>query len=65
MRSPPPARTRGRPLSASWNTTGSTDGLYDVRVTVRDAAGNDSSPSVVTGRRVDNTKHCHHASGVP
>jgi hypothetical protein len=53
------------PVSASWNTTGNADGLYDVRVTVRDAAGNDSSPSVVTGRRVDNTKPVTTASGVP
>ena len=52
-------------VSASWNTTGVADGLYDVRVTVRDAAGNDSSPSVVTGRRVDNTKPVTTASGVP
>ena len=53
------------PVSASWNTTGVADGVYDVRVTVRDAAANDSSPSVVTGRRVDNTKPVTVANGVP
>ncbi|HZL01495.1 MAG TPA: Ig-like domain-containing protein, partial [Cellulomonas sp.] len=54
-----------QPASASWNTTGVADGLYDIRVTVRDAAGNDSSPSVVSSRRVDNTKPVTSASGVP
>src|SRR5205814_3759977 len=53
------------PVPASWNTTGISDGLYDVRVSVRDAAGNDSSPSTVAGRRVDNTKPVTTASGVP
>ncbi len=49
----------------AWNTTGVVDGLYDVRVTVRDAAGNDSTPSIVGSRRVDNTKPVTTASGVP
>ena len=51
--------------AASWNTTGVTDGLYDVRATVTDAAGNVSAPSVVTARRVDNTPPATTASGVP
>jgi len=54
-----------QPASATWNTTGVADGLYDIRVTVRDAAGNDSTPSVVSSRRVDNTKPVTTASGVP
>ena len=54
-----------QPVGASWNTTGVTDGLYDVRATVTDAAGNVSTPSVVTARRVDNTPPVTTASGVP
>ena len=53
------------PAPATWNTTGVADGMYDVRATVTDAAGNVSSPSVVTARRVDNTKPVTTASGVP
>jgi hypothetical protein len=52
-------------VSPSWNTTGVSDGLYDIRVIVSDAAGNDSTASVVTGRRVDNTKPATSASGIP
>ena len=53
------------PVSASWNTAGVADGLYDIRVTVRDAAGNDSTPSVVGSRHVDNAPPTTTASGVP
>jgi chitinase len=42
------------PYSCSWNTTGVTDGSYDVRATATDNAGN-STTSTVTGRIVDNT----------
>jgi chitinase len=38
----------------SWDTTGVTDGLYDVRSVARDAAGNETGSAVVTNRRVDN-----------
>ena len=54
-----------QPVGASWNTTGGPDGLYDIRATVTDAAGNVSTPSVVTARRVDNTPPSTTASGVP
>ena len=54
-----------QPVGASWNTTGGPDGLYDIRATVTDAAGNVSAPSVVTARRVDNTPPSTTASGVP
>ena len=40
--------------SCSWATTAVPDGLYDVRLTATDAAGNSSS-SVVSARRVDNS----------
>ena len=39
----------------SWNTTGVADGLYDLRATSTDNAGNVTSSTVVTNRRVDNT----------
>src|SRR5207244_4568444 len=52
-------------VPASGTTTGVADGLYDVRVTVTDAAGNASTPSVAGSRRVDNTKPVTTASGVP
>jgi Bacterial Ig domain len=42
------------PYSCSWVTTGLTDGLYDLRVSATDAAGN-AGTTVVSGRRVDNT----------
>ena len=42
--------------AASWNTTGVVDGLYDLRVTVTDNAGNTTTSAAVTDRRVDNTK---------
>jgi hypothetical protein len=40
---------------AAWNTSALADGLYDVRVTVTDAAGNETTSAPVTDRRVDNT----------
>ena len=43
------------PYSASFNTTGVSDGLYDLRVVVTDAAANVTSSSTVANRRVDNT----------
>src|SRR5581483_2564220 len=39
----------------SWDTTGVSDGLYDVRVIATDAAGNQTTSSAVTNVRVDNT----------
>jgi hypothetical protein len=42
-------------VPASWNTRGTADGLYDLRVVVADKAGNTTASSPVTGRRVDNT----------
>ncbi len=57
--------TTWSPVSASWNTTGVPDGVYDIRATVTDAAGNVSAPSVVGARRVDNTKPVTTAAGVP
>ena len=43
------------PYSASFDTTGVSDGLYDLRVVVTDAAGNVTNSSTVANRRVDNT----------
>ena len=40
--------------AASWNTTGSPDGLYDLRVIAIDNAGNSTTSAVVEDRRVDN-----------
>ena len=42
------------PYTASWNTTGVTDGLYDLQVVTTDRAGN-TLTSVTTTVRVDNT----------
>jgi hypothetical protein len=42
------------PYGCTWNTTGVAEGLYDLRATATDNAGN-TSTSTVTGRRVDNT----------
>ena len=42
------------PVSCSWATATSPDGLYDLRVLARDGAGN-TGTSTLTGRRVDNT----------
>ncbi|MDX6471205.1 MAG: large repetitive protein, partial [Gaiellaceae bacterium] len=53
-------------VPATWNTAGGIpDGLYDIEVVVTDAAGNVSDASVVTGRRIDNTKPVTTASGIP
>jgi hypothetical protein len=41
---------------ASWDTTAVTDGLYDLRAVVTDAAGNSAVAAPVTGRRVDNAR---------
>jgi hypothetical protein len=43
-------------VPASWDTTGVADGLYDLRVTVTDNAGNSAISAPVANRRVDNTK---------
>jgi hypothetical protein len=43
------------PYSCSWDTTGVTDGLYDLRAITTDNAGNTTTSSTVTNRRVDNT----------
>src|SRR5204862_191245 len=41
--------------TASWDTTGVVDGLYDLRVVTTDIAGNSAASSVVANREVDNT----------
>jgi hypothetical protein len=41
-------------IAAAWDTTGTPDGSYDLRVVVLDVAGN-QTVSTVTGRVVDNT----------
>jgi len=43
------------PYSCSWDTTGVTDGLYDLRSITTDNAGNQTTSSTVANRRVDNT----------
>jgi hypothetical protein len=43
------------PYSCSWDTTGVTDGLYDLRSVSTDNAGNSTNSSTVANRRVDNT----------
>ncbi|MFL5945446.1 MAG: Ig-like domain-containing protein [Gaiellaceae bacterium] len=44
------------PYSASFDTTGVADGLYDFRTVATDVAGNgEASPVVVANRRIDNT----------
>jgi hypothetical protein len=43
------------PYSCAWDTTGVTDGLYDLRAITTDNAGNATTSSTVTNRRVDNT----------
>ena len=43
------------PYTASWTTTAVTDGLYDLRVTSTDNAGNTFTSALVTNVRVDNT----------
>ncbi len=43
------------PYTASFDTTGVTDGLYDLRVVMIDVANNTANSAVVEDRRVDNT----------
>jgi Bacterial Ig domain len=43
------------PYSCAWNTTAVADGLYDLRSTTTDNAGNSRTSTVLTSRRVDNT----------
>ena len=40
---------------AAFDTTAVSDGLYDLRVTVTDVAGNQTTSATVANRRVDNT----------
>jgi hypothetical protein len=41
--------------SCSWDTTGVSDGNYDLRATATDNAGRTTTSATVTSRRVDNT----------
>jgi hypothetical protein len=43
------------PYSCAWDTTGVADGLYDLQAVTTDAAGNATTSTAVTSRRVDNT----------
>jgi hypothetical protein len=43
------------PYSCSWNTTGVSDGSYDLRAVTTDNAGNVTNSSTVSNRVVDNT----------
>ncbi|HEX3256840.1 MAG TPA: Ig-like domain-containing protein, partial [Gaiellaceae bacterium] len=43
------------PYTASWDTTGVADGLFDLRIVVTDNAANSTSSTVVEDRLVDNT----------
>ena len=43
------------PYSCSWDTTGVSDGLYDLRGVTTDNAGNTTNSTTVANRRVDNT----------
>jgi chitinase len=43
------------PYTCNWVTTGLTDGLYDLRAITTDNAGNTTTSTTVTNRRVDNT----------
>ena len=43
------------PYQCSWNTTGVTDGLYDLRAVATDNVSLSGTSSTVTNRRVDNT----------
>ena len=52
---PPPAPDTWTTTPAAFDTTAVTDGLYDLRVTVTDNAGNQTTSATVANRRVDNT----------
>jgi hypothetical protein len=41
--------------SILWNTTGVTDGVYQLRIVVHDVAGNSAASAAVTNVRIDNT----------
>ena len=43
------------PFTANWNTSGLTDGNYDLRAVALDAAGNSTTSAIVSSRLVDNT----------
>jgi Bacterial Ig domain len=43
------------PYSCSFDTTGVSDGLYDLRAVTTDNAGNTTNSTTVTNRRIDNT----------
>src|SRR2546423_1226779 len=43
------------PYSVSWDTTGLSDGLYDLRVVTADNVANSFTSALVTNVRVDNT----------
>ncbi len=45
----------GAPYSVNWDTTGVSDGLYDLRVVTADNVGNSSTSATVANVRVDNT----------
>jgi chitinase len=43
------------PYGCSWATSGVADGTYDLRAVAVDGAGNSTTSTVLTGRKVDNT----------
>ena len=43
------------PYTASWVTTGVSDGLYDLQVITTDKSGNTFTSALITNVRVDNT----------
>jgi hypothetical protein len=43
------------PFSTTWDTTGSTDALYDLRVSTSDNVGNTFTSATIANVRVDNT----------
>jgi Bacterial Ig domain len=43
------------PYACSFDTTSVADGVYDLRAVAADAAGNSTTSTVVTNRRIDNT----------
>ncbi|MHB8643094.1 MAG: OmpL47-type beta-barrel domain-containing protein [Gaiellaceae bacterium] len=53
--SSPAGASTWSPIPASWNTTGTADGLYDLHVVVTDNAGNVSTSTTISNVRVDNT----------